>query len=60
MKSAVTLKKSVTILAALNAVAKCAGVASYVTLVFLLTQKNLTDQAGRVNKQSTYVDVYFR
>lgn len=50
MKSAVTPKKSVTIRGALNALAKCAGVASYVTLVFLLTQKNLADQASRANK----------
>jgi soluble lytic murein transglycosylase-like protein len=46
MKRAVAPKISVTLLSTLNAVAKCAGVASYVTLVFLLTQKNLNDKAA--------------
>jgi soluble lytic murein transglycosylase-like protein len=46
MKKAVAPTKSVTILPILNAFARCAGIASYVTLVFLLTQKNLTDQAA--------------
>ena len=46
MKRAVARKISVTLLSTLNAVAKCAGVASYVTLVFLLTQKNLNDKAA--------------
>jgi soluble lytic murein transglycosylase-like protein len=60
MKSSVTFKKSVTIRAALNAVAKCAGVASYVTLVFLLTQKNLTDQASRDNKAALETEARFK
>ena len=46
MKRAVTHRKSVALLSTLNAIAKCAGVAAYVTLVFLLTQKNLTDRAA--------------
>jgi soluble lytic murein transglycosylase-like protein len=46
MKKAVTLSKSATLRSLLNAVAKGAGVASYVTLVFLLTQKNVEDQAA--------------
>ena len=50
MKKVVPLNTSATIRTTLTAVARCAGVASYVTLVFLLTQKNLTDQASRANK----------
>jgi soluble lytic murein transglycosylase-like protein len=47
MNTAVTRRKSVVLLSTLNAIAKCAGVAAYVTLVFLLTQKNLTDRAAQ-------------
>jgi soluble lytic murein transglycosylase-like protein len=47
MKKAVILTKSTTLRSTLNALARCAGVASYVTLVFLLTQKNLSTRAGQ-------------
>lgn len=47
MNRAVVRRKSVALLSTLNAIAKCAGVASYVTLVFLLTQKNLTERAAQ-------------
>ncbi|MEY4668036.1 MAG: transglycosylase protein [Pseudomonadota bacterium] len=47
MKKAVIRKKSAILLSTLNAIAKCAGVASYVTLVFLLTQKNLVDRSAQ-------------
>ncbi len=46
MSRAVIRKNSVPLLSALNAIAKCAGVVSYVTLVFLLTQKNLGDRTA--------------
>ena len=46
MDRAVISKKSAPIRSTLHALAKCAGVASYVTLVFLLTQKNLSDRAA--------------
>jgi len=47
MKKAVIRSKSATLRSILNALARCAGVASYVTLVFLLTQKNLSTRAGQ-------------
>ena len=47
MKRAVNSKRFIRLSAALSAVAKCAGLASYVTLVFLLTQKNLVDRASQ-------------
>ena len=50
MKKAVTLSKSATLRALFNALARGAGVASYVTLVFLLTQKNVADQAAQQAK----------
>ena len=50
MKRAVTTKQAVSVSRALNVVAKCAGIASYVTLVFLLTQKNLVDQGSQETK----------
>ncbi len=45
MKKAVIPTKSGNLRRALNALARCAGVASYITLVFLLTQKNLATKA---------------
>jgi soluble lytic murein transglycosylase-like protein len=50
MKRVVTSQKLTTLKAALHVAAKCAGLASYVTLVFLLTQKNLADQAAQETK----------
>lgn len=50
MKRVVTSQKLTTLKAALHVAAKCAGLASYVTLVFLLTQKNLEDQAIQQTK----------
>lgn len=50
MKKAVTPKRSITLSAALQALAKCAGLASYVTLVFLLTQKNLMNEDSQRSK----------
>lgn len=47
MKKAVIPTTSATIRNTLNALARCAGVASYVTLVFLLTQKNLATKADQ-------------
>ena len=46
MKKAVIRKKSATIRSTLNAIARCAGIASYVTLVCLLTQKNLSTKVA--------------
>jgi len=47
MKKAVIRKKSATLRNTLNALARCAGIASYVTLVCLLTQKNLSNRAAQ-------------
>lgn len=49
MKLAVIVKTSVSIRAALGTLAKCAGIASYVTLVWLLTQKNLADLGAKAD-----------